>query len=262
MKRRIFVVLAFIPIFSAQTAEYPPENCDCQPCLKIDGHDSILLNDTASQGDCTVNGVLAGCLYKRIGAEHQRTCICTEKPDDQFDNLKEARLGDCWKTEDFQVVGLELHNKYRSLHGVSNLTLDEELCRLAQEWADISVLEEQNPLPKRPYNPRDIWYWQSQDSMVFYDEINPVAQMQILIDHWYGESTNFNFTSGRVFQTGDLQSPVEHFTAMIWKASKILGIGLARSTDLKRMVLVAYYFPPGNKEGSFVENVPKSIKQT
>jgi len=49
---------------------------------------------------------------------------------------------------------------------------------------------------------------------------------------------------------------------MIWKASKILGIGLARSTDLKRMVLVAYYFPPGNKEGSFVENVPKSIKQT
>ena len=31
----------------------------------------------------------------------------------------------------------------------------------------------------RPQNPRDIWYWQSQDSMVFYDEIDPIAQMQV-----------------------------------------------------------------------------------
>ena len=33
----------------------------------------------------------------------------------------------------------------------------------------------------------------------------------------------------------DLHLPVEHFTAMIWKASKILGIGMARSTDFKKV---------------------------
>ena len=69
--------------------------------------------------------------------------------------------------------------------------------------------------------------------------------------------------------------PVEHFTAMIWKGSKILGIGLARSADLKRvrrqhnegalgtdfqMVLVAYYYPPANQDDLFIKNVPKPIK--
>jgi len=228
--------------------------------MKVDGYDSILLNDVASQEDCKVNGVQAGCMYKRVGVEGERTCICTEKPDEQFENLKEAQLGDCWKEEDYQLRGLSLHNQYRSLHGVSDLKLDEELCRLAQEWADRSVLQTENPLPKRPHNPRDIWYWQSQDSMVFYDEIDPIAQMQILINYWYGENTNYNFTSGTASKTGDLHSPVEHFTAMIWKASKILGIGLARSTDFKRMVLVAYYYPSANQDDLFLENVPKPIK--
>ena len=34
--------------------------------------------------------------------------------------------------------------------------------------------------PARPYNPRDIWFWQSQDSMVFLDEVDPAAQMQVI----------------------------------------------------------------------------------
>ena len=52
---------------------------------------------------------------------------------------------------------------------------------------------------------------------------------------------------------GDLQPP-EHFTAMIWKASKILGIGLARTADLKRVrpynVQVVYGLILSSSDGS------------
>ena len=45
-----------------------------------------------------------------------------------------------------------------------------------------------------------------------------------------------------------------HFTQVVWKDSKKLGIGIA--TGKIGTVVVANYLPPGNYKGKFGENVP------
>lgn len=46
-----------------------------------------------------------------------------------------------------------------------------------------------------------------------------------------------------------------HFTQVVWKGSREIGVGKARSNDGKILV-VANYRPAGNVIGRFSENVP------
>ena len=49
-----------------------------------------------------------------------------------------------------------------------------------------------------------------------------------------------------------------HFSQMVWKSSKRIGIGESGSATGK-FYIVASYYPPGNTDGGFEENVlPKS----
>ena len=55
--------------------------------------------------------------------------------------------------------------------------------------------------------------------------------------------------------------PVGHFTQVVWKGSKEIGVGKAQGRDGKTIV-VASYRPAGNMVGSFRDNVlpPKDGK--
>lgn len=65
---------------------------------------------------------------------------------------------------------------------------------------------------------------------------------------WYSEIANYNFVAGKFApNTG-------HFTALVWKSSSSLGLGIAQSKSGKTFV-VAQYSPPGNRAGQYVENV-------
>lgn len=48
-------------------------------------------------------------------------------------------------------------------------------------------------------------------------------------------------------------APILHFTQIVWKASKKLGMATAVASD--RLVAVARYEPAGNIGGQFQENV-------
>jgi Cysteine-rich secretory protein family len=47
---------------------------------------------------------------------------------------------------------------------------------------------------------------------------------------------------------------VGHFTQVVWKSSKELGVGKAKSRS-GRIYVVANYYPPGNYQGQFAQNV-------
>ena len=47
---------------------------------------------------------------------------------------------------------------------------------------------------------------------------------------------------------------VGHFTQVVWKSSKELGVGKATSRS-GRIYVVANYYPPGNYQGQFAQNV-------
>ena len=46
------------------------------------------------------------------------------------------------------------------------------------------------------------------------------------------------------------------FPQVVWTTSTQLGIGYARSTDRKKVYVVARYSPPGNYIGQYATNVP------
>jgi len=52
-----------------------------------------------------------------------------------------------------------------------------------------------------------------------------------------------------------MQSQAGHFTQVVWKDSRELGVGRAFSDDEQRVFVVCNYFPAGNIIGRFAQNV-------
>jgi len=73
-------------------------------------------------------------------------------------------------------------------------------------------------------------------------------------DGWYKEVKNYNYGNpGYADNTG-------HFTQVVWKGSKRLGVGKAKGKyqGLDCEFIVARYTPAGNYLGEFPENVRRS----
>jgi hypothetical protein len=73
---------------------------------------------------------------------------------------------------------------------------------------------------------------------------------EIVVDHWYNEIQNYNFNKPG-FQAG-----TGHFTQLVWKSSKALGMGIAQAAD-GTWYVVGNYSPPGNISGQFSTQVLK-----
>lgn len=71
------------------------------------------------------------------------------------------------------------------------------------------------------------------------------------IKNWYSEEKFYDYNRpGFSSKTG-------HFTALVWKSSKLVGIGVAWSTQKKWWVIVANYYPAGNVQNQFAKNVQR-----
>jgi len=64
---------------------------------------------------------------------------------------------------------------------------------------------------------------------------------------WYEEKKDYNF------QTGQSYGMTGHFTQLVWKGSKRLGVGIAKRG--REVWVVANYSPPGNWPGHQLQNV-------
>uniref|UniRef100_A0A4W5LIA9 Golgi-associated plant pathogenesis-related protein 1 n=1 Tax=Hucho hucho TaxID=62062 RepID=A0A4W5LIA9_9TELE len=85
------------------------------------------------------------------------------------------------------------------------------------------------------------------------DNLYPLSSLCIgkdVADRWYDEVKQYNFNRP------GFSSGTGHFTAMVWKGSKKLGVGKASAPDGSSFV-VARYFPAGNitNQGHFDNNV-------
>ncbi|XP_055379722.1 uncharacterized protein LOC129610924 isoform X2 [Condylostylus longicornis] len=144
---------------------------------------------------------------------------------------------------EFEIECLKAHNEFRSKHGCPPLKLNSRLCKFAEEWAK-NLASRANPTHRSnsPYGENIFCTWSSSPNGIFVDGREPV-------EHWYAEADLHPY--GReptTLRTG-------HFTQVIWKDSRELGVGQARSKS-NQIVVVCNYDPPGNFIGSFTENVP------
>uniref|UniRef100_A0A803J2F5 SCP domain-containing protein n=1 Tax=Xenopus tropicalis TaxID=8364 RepID=A0A803J2F5_XENTR len=133
----------------------------------------------------------------------------------------------------FQTQFLEAHNKYRKKHNVPPMRLNAELSKSAQTWANhlLSI----NKMQHSGAGGENLYYSYS-------------SRGNVAVDAWYNEVKDYDYNKpGFKAATG-------HFTQVVWKDSKELGVGVA--TDGKgTFYVVGRYSPPGNVIGQFQENV-------
>lgn len=142
---------------------------------------------------------------------------------------------------DFQKECLKAHNEYRQRHGVAPLTLNKEICKISQAWADNlakrKTLEHSN---NNDYG-ENIFCVSSSDPNLSITGDEPVKS-------WYEEIKFHKFGE----EPKSLESG--HFTQVVWKDSRELGVAFAKSSG--RIIVVANYFPSGNIVKHFARNVP------
>jgi len=68
-------------------------------------------------------------------------------------------------------------------------------------------------------------------------------------NYWYNGNIYYNFDQGGFsMETGP-------FTQLVWKASKLLGVGIAFTNDGHAAYIVAQYTPAGNFDKLYQRNV-------
>ncbi len=135
---------------------------------------------------------------------------------------------------------LDFHNKSRNDVGASALVWSADLAGYAQEWADYLAannnckMAHRKSLGKETRSAGENIFWGSVSKFTPYDAS----------ESWYSEITEYKYTTvtaQNYYKTG-------HYTQMVWKKTKEVGIGVAICKD-GAIIIVANYFPPGNYLG-------------
>ncbi|XP_077999371.1 Golgi-associated plant pathogenesis-related protein 1-like [Glandiceps talaboti] len=140
----------------------------------------------------------------------------------------------------FRDEALNAHNVYRSKHGVPSLKMTKKLNKYAQKWADkLAKSGKLEPRKNRKYGECISWK-RSQQGMAGQEAVETL----------YNEVSNYSWNRpGYSSGTG-------HFTQVVWKASRELGVGYAvNPKDSKDVYAVFNYSPPGNVSGKYEDNV-------
>ena len=145
----------------------------------------------------------------------------------------------------FRAAALKQHNIYRAKHGVPPLALSSQLNDVAQHYA--AQLARTNQLVHSDNTQL------GENLYTFGSSGQALPRPEAVVDRWYSEIQNYNFDKpGFHMGTG-------HFTQLVWKSSKELGMGIAQAAD-GTWYAVANYSPPGNISGQFPLNVLKPKK--
>ena len=147
--------------------------------------------------------------------------------------------------------GLKRHNYYRKYHQAGPMVLTEPLNNFAQKYAE--TLAARGNMEHSKDSDRDKIYgdWTGENLYYFWTSARDLTITGAnAVDSWYDEIKDYDFAKGRSKNGG----VVGHFTALVWKGSNQLGMGVARSSQNKVFV-VANYHPGGNMIGEEVKNV-------
>uniref|UniRef100_A0A1B0CTI2 SCP domain-containing protein n=1 Tax=Lutzomyia longipalpis TaxID=7200 RepID=A0A1B0CTI2_LUTLO len=184
----------------------------------------VMWSATSSQKHCKQNGADIGedmvSTVEREGCQHSLLTIGHKRG--------QLVLMEC----------LNAHNEYRARHGSPPLTLNNNLCRFADEWArNLAARGQMFHRQNSPYGEN------------IYMSYGMVVTGKSAVDSWYSE------IKSHVFGREPTSMGTGHFTQVVWKDSRQLGVGMATNAAGQTYV-VANYDPPGNYIGRYAQQVP------
>lgn len=140
---------------------------------------------------------------------------------------------------------LDEHNRLRALHDTPPLKLNQELSRIAQAWAN--KLAKDDKVRYSTFDFGENLYWCTVDQCG-----------ADVVRAWYDEIKYWDWKK----MEGNGKGETGHFTQLLWKKSKEIGVASAYSKD-GHLFVVAEYNPPGNFLGRYEENVmPTYVKKS
>ena len=160
-------------------------------------------------------------------------CVFTINTNAQIPNATGSRI-----TQQQALDVLNHHNKVRQEVGVPPLTWSTQLAAYAQAWADY-LANSNNCQMRHRTNPGEEGkgygenlFWGS--SSTFYQPLDASTS-------WYGEKKLYRYqalNNNNWYKAG-------HYTQMVWRDTKQVGVGVAVCPNGGLMV-VANYYPAGN----------------
>lgn len=142
----------------------------------------------------------------------------------------------------FEAAVLAAHNRLRAKHSAAPLTLNATISQCAQEWAD--NIARRNCMQHRPNNSY------GENIYACFGKTNISGEEAV--QSWYNEIKDYSFGQANPSNF----SKVGHFTQVVWKNSKQLGVGIAKNGN--NVYVVCNYDPPGNYGGQYPANVTRS----
>ena len=138
---------------------------------------------------------------------------------------------------------LKTHNTLRAKHGCPALKHDPELSKKAQAYAD--------NLAKRDVMEHSNCKWGSKsvgENLAMC--MGQPMTGKFMTDMWYDEIKDYDYDNpGFGMSTG-------HFTQVVWKNTTDAGFGVVKAKS-GNIYSVGNYYPPGNYQGEFEEQVPR-----
>jgi glioma pathogenesis-related protein 2 len=141
--------------------------------------------------------------------------------------------------------GIDYQNYFRRIHHSPPLVYDQNITNIAQKYA--------NYLSSNNLFQHGMLYDNNGNRLgqnlmaVWNTKLNNSEIIKMAVRNWYQENIYYNYSNpGFNTKTG-------HFTQVVWKSSKKIGFGIARNGT--KVVVVADYFPAGNVNNQFRQNV-------
>jgi len=127
------------------------------------------------------------------------------------------------------------HNYYRAIHQVGPVTWNDTLAEFAQANTPGCVMQHTGG----PYG----------ENLAIGTNLSADEGMEM----WYNECLNSGGQDTYDYSDSDFNDSTGHFTQVVWKGTQQIGCYLQNCGD--NNYLMCEYYPPGNMQGAFTENV-------
>ena len=145
--------------------------------------------------------------------------------------------------EDFINQMLKLHNEERKKNDSEELKLNKDLNSLALEYSE--------NIKSNPEKIKKLKYINLFKELIFGENIaySETKEPKKIFETWLNKDKNYETNSNKFLKAN------AHYTQIIWKNTKEIGISMSYDEENNRYCTVILYNPPGNTLGSFHENI-------
>ena len=143
----------------------------------------------------------------------------------------------------------EYINAYRRVHQSPPLTWNSTVQTFAQQWAEYLLPTNTLTHSKTTIYGENLAYFRGYGKDI-------VTLIKLSVDAWYNEHLLYNYTDAT------FSNATGHFTTLVWKSSKVFGMGIAINQTTGAAIITYNCSPPSNIIGRFAENVLPPIEPT